>query len=34
MEPAPKGLGVPVITLMVEGGSDALNEVKHYFWES
>ena len=28
MQPAPKGLGVPVITLLLEGGSDAINEVR------
>ena len=28
MDPSPKGLGVPVITLLLEGGTDAIFEVK------
>ena len=28
LEPPPKGLGIPVITILLEGGTDALYEVR------
>ena len=28
MEPAPKGLGIPVVALLLEGGTEAINEIR------
>ena len=28
MDPPPKGLGIPVVTLLLEGGTDAIDEIR------
>ena len=33
-EPEPRGLGIPIITLLLEGGTDAIYKVPHYIYNS
>ena len=31
-EPEPRGLGIPIITLLLEGGTDAIYKVPHFVY--